>query len=381
MLRENYDDTNKLMHQLNSDKIELIRKESTSLVQTLLSKHQDELIAINAENDRKLRLLLDEKQRIEQAYEQRMKQIRDEFSVSLEQKQKEYDKKAQGVQKEMKEKYDKKSSEYKEKVKQQYEAINEENTKKFEEKLKFMFDKLHGEYEGKQTELIATVEQKQSDIEELQKRLDTYTVEIDKWKSLYLEACTVGATKKESLKPEESRSLNQPSHPPSVSFTFRDQPVDIKQPIENVTISPVIEPSKEVVNNDVTIEKMISPTKSQKAVTDIPTRRSMAIERTSFSLQKKEEFTKLSNVATTEKTTMTDPIAEVHKPNEFEKSVVTGTSDLDLVIASCCIKFDEKFQTVSESHKKLLTFYQNSLRKCITKIKEYQLYIENMSQL
>jgi len=268
-----------------------------------MSKHRDELIAINEENDKKLKQFQDEKLRIEQSYEIKLKMMKDDFNTSLEQKQKEYDKKLQGVQKDFKEKYDKKCSDYKEKVKQQHEAINEENNKKFEEKLKFMFDKMHGEYETQQIETAAALAKKQEAIDELGSRLETYTKEIDKWKQLYLDACTMISNKQDRDKtnrPEETYTQsNRIDEIPSsekhqVAFTFRNKHEEVVKTVEK---------EKEVFNEDE--DKVIPEEKNLPDLTKI-------LQMPSYQMEKLK-------IIQHHKETMTDMVPETHRAVDLEK--------------------------------------------------------------
>jgi len=53
--------------------------------------------------------------------------------------------------------------------------------------------------------------------------------------------------------------------------------------------------------------------------------------------------------------------------------------EVDKVFLTTESVYNEKVNTLAERQKHLLGFYQSSLRKCLMKLKEYQLYIQNMS--
>ena len=279
----------------------------------------------------------------------KIKLLKEEFSKGIEQKTKEFEKKISQFQLDYQEKYQKQIKAHDEKMKKENEAKSIEDNKNFEEKLKMLFEKLHNEYEIQLAELKQKLFAKEKVVQELENGLKAYSREIDKWKERYLE----NISKKQDIIKEETETF--------INNSFLGEAENISNNVnknENTFIFQIEHPHlnddrslKQEKYTEVNYENDINKDKEKESLID-----------TEHKKQLEESETQTENF-----------------DNFSDQNSYLDKEEIQRVICIPIQQFEEKFGNVVDSQKSLMLFYQNSLKKCITKIKEYQLYIKNIS--
>lgn len=401
MLKDNYEESTKMFQQLNSNKIELLQKQNQDFMQKLLQKSEEDVATLRAAYEKKFHEMMESKLHVEQEYETKLKQAKNDFNDSLQKKKEEFEKRVKENKQKAKQDYKQKLENEKEKMQKELEQSIKEKEEEFNQKLKYVFERMHSEYEEKEKVAQEELAEKEKDVSRALSKVEVYKKEVDRWKEMYYELESKAAELEETVRAMERKQLYEPSHRNQsdevrASGTLNKQSLELSKSVvqKGLNESQIADsPKKKTVACGVQTDEIKLCNRyvqTEAEVVERPQSRGITLSQPTVTVQTQIASPKRSkvvkaNVQMANKATETE-VVEVITPRGLrtpknESNKLSDEKEIKQLVVNFEKKTQDAIKEVLVEKNKEIANCQMLLKKCLSKIKEYQALMCNFETL